>query len=68
MGMHMRMNIDIDDQLLASAIKVTGQTTKKGAVEEALRRLLRLDAQKKAWEELRGMGWFGDLDELRGRK
>jgi Arc/MetJ family transcription regulator len=34
----MRTNIDIDDELMERAMKVTGQRTKKAAVEAALRR------------------------------
>ena len=36
----MRTNIDIDDDLLAQAMAVTGLATKKATVEEALRRLV----------------------------
>lgn len=61
----MRTNIDIDDALLAEALELTGLTTKKAAVEQALQHLVRHYRRKKAWEELRGMGWDGDLDEMR---
>lgn len=61
----MRTNIDIDDELLADAIEASGRKTKKGAVEEALR-LMVLDYRgRKALESLRGIGWEGDLDEMR---
>ena len=43
----------------------TGQPTKKGTVEEALRRVLRLQQQGKAIKEMAGMGWEGDLDAMR---
>ena len=33
----MRTNIDIDDDLMAATIKWSGKTTKKAAVEEAMR-------------------------------
>ena len=61
----MRTNIDIDDQLMAEAMKVTGQTTKKATVEEALRRLVRHDRHLAGLNEMRGMGWDGDLDAMR---
>ena len=61
----MRTNIDIDDELLAKAMAVTGQTTKKGAVESALRDVVRRHELKKALDELWGIGWDGDLDEIR---
>ena len=61
----MRTNIDIDDELIAQAMAATGLPTKKATVEEGLRLLLRIDEQKKAWAELKGMGWEGDLDAMR---
>jgi Arc/MetJ family transcription regulator len=61
----MRTNIDIDDELLAEAMRITGQTTKKGTVEEALRRLVQIHKQS-ALRKLRGkIEWQGNLDELR---
>lgn len=62
----MRTNIEIDDTLMQEAMRLTGQTTKKGAIEAALKRLILLDEQKKALYELRGIGWDGDLEEIRG--
>jgi Arc/MetJ family transcription regulator len=56
----MRTNIEIDDALMAEAMRLTGQRTKKATVEEALRRVVRLEKQKGILE-LRGMGWEGDL-------
>lgn len=61
----MRTNIDLDDTLLQQAMAATGQRTKKGAIEEALRRLVRAYEQSQAIEDLRGLGWEGDLDEMR---
>lgn len=61
----MRTNIDIDDELMAQAMVATGQTTKKATVEAALTQLVTLDRQRKALDALRGIGWGGDLDEMR---
>ena len=61
----MRTNIDIDDALLAEAMKATGQKTKKGTIEEALRRVARVQRLRDAIENMRGMGWEGDLDQMR---
>jgi Arc/MetJ family transcription regulator len=61
----MRTNIDIDDRLLREAMKATGQKTKKATVEEALRLIVKRAGQRRALNELRGMGWEGDLDEMR---
>lgn len=61
----MRTNIDIDDELLAEAMKVGGFATKKATVEDALRQYVRIAGQRQALEELRGIGWEGDLDAMR---
>lgn len=61
----MRTNIDIDDKLMAEAMRATGQTTKKATVEEALREVVRLNRQRQALKDLQGIGWEGDLDEMR---
>lgn len=61
----MRTNIDIDDALLREAMELTGVTTKKAAVEEALRKIVQLGRQRRAFDALYGAGWEGDLDEMR---
>jgi Arc/MetJ family transcription regulator len=61
----MRTNIDIDDDLLAEAMAATGHKTKKATVDEALRTVIRRKLQRKAFDEMRGMGWYGDLDAMR---
>lgn len=61
----MRTNIDIDDELMAETMKATGQSTKKGAVEEAMRHYLKVQRQLQALDSLAGIGWEGDLDEMR---
>ena len=61
----MRTNIDIEDALLAAAMRASGLKTKKATVEEALRRLVREHRQKNAIAELAGIGWEGDLDAMR---
>ena len=53
----MRTNIDIDDELMAKTMKVTGAATKKGAVEAAMRLAVRNEELKQALERLRGIGW-----------
>ncbi|MBE9537548.1 MAG: type II toxin-antitoxin system VapB family antitoxin [Proteobacteria bacterium] len=64
----MRTNIVIDDELMADALKATGLNTKREAVEQGLRLLIRQNEQQ-AIRKLRGkLKWEGDLDEMRGRK
>jgi Arc/MetJ family transcription regulator len=61
----MRTNIEIDDELLSQAMRATGLSTKRATVEEGLRLLVRVRAQVEALAELKGLGWEGDLDEMR---
>jgi Arc/MetJ family transcription regulator len=64
----MRTNIVIDDALMREAMKATGLKTKRAVVEAGLRKLVQLKDQARALEELRGTGWDGDLDEMRGKR
>jgi len=61
----MRTNIDIDDALLSQAMTLGGLPTKRATVEEGLRLLVRVHEQSKALVELAGLGWEGDLDDMR---
>jgi Arc/MetJ family transcription regulator len=61
----MRTNIEIDDELLSQAMAATRLSTKRATVEEGLRLLVRLHQQAAALAELEGLGWEGDLDEMR---
>lgn len=61
----MRTNIEIDDKLMADALKATGLRTKKEAVELGLKVLIKLKKQSSI-RALRGkLKWEGDLDEMR---
>lgn len=64
----MRTNIEIDDALMAEAMTATGARTKREAVELALKSAVQLGRQARALEELWGIGWEGDLDEMRAEK
>jgi Arc/MetJ family transcription regulator len=61
----MRTNIVIDDKLMRDALRLTGLKTKREAVDQALRTLLRLRRQS----EIRGLrgklDWQGDLNAMR---
>jgi Arc/MetJ family transcription regulator len=61
----MRTNIEIDDRLMADALKATGLSTKKEAVELGLKALIKLNKQASI-RALRGkLKWEGSLDEMR---
>lgn len=61
----MRTNIEIDDALLSRAMKASGLATKRATVEEGLRLLVQVREQSRAISRLRGLGWDGDLEEMR---
>ena len=58
----MRVNIDIDDALLAEAMEATGKTTKRATVEEALRAMIRARDPAYLAELLLGMRDESDRD------
>jgi len=61
----MRTNIVIDDKLMRDTLRATGLKTKREAVEQGLRVLLRLKKQERI-RQLRGkLDWQGDLDAMR---
>ena len=64
----MRMNIVIDDKLMAAALRATGLSTKREVVELGLKTVLRLRQQAEI-KKLRGkITWEGDLDAMRRDK
>lgn len=60
-----RTNIDIDDELVAEVMRRFGLTTKRAAVDLALRRLVGSPLSREFLLGLEGVGWEGDLDDLR---
>jgi Arc/MetJ family transcription regulator len=64
-GRFMRTNIDIDDELMAEAMRASEHRTKKAVVEEGLRLLVRNRELRQAIADTAGIGWQGDLDEMR---
>jgi Arc/MetJ family transcription regulator len=60
-----RTNIELDDDLVAEVMRRYGVKTKREAVDLALRRLVGTPLTKRFLLGLRGIGWGGDLDELR---
>ena len=61
----MRTNIDIDDALMAEAQKASGQATKKGTVEEALRLMIKLRRQQRVGSAFGKYRWRGSLARSR---
>lgn len=63
-----RTNIDLDDELTAEVMRRFGVTTKKAAVDLALRRLVGAPLSREFLLSLEGVGWAGDLGELRSEQ
>lgn len=60
-----RTNIDIDEVLIARAMHEYGITTKRAAVDFALRQLLHDPMTKEEVLEMQGTGWDGNLVRMR---
>ncbi len=60
-----RTNIELDDEILARAMRLYGTRTKKETVDLALRRLVGATMTREEALSMEGTGWDGDLDRLR---
>jgi Arc/MetJ family transcription regulator len=60
-----RTNIDVDDELVAEAMRRFGLKTKREVVDLALRRLVGPAVTTEDIMSLRGIGWDADLTEMR---
>jgi Arc/MetJ family transcription regulator len=60
-----RTNIDIDDDLIERVMHRYGLTTKKEAVDFALRSIAWEPMSRDEALAMQGTGWEGDLDEMR---
>ena len=61
-----RTNIHIDDELIETAMQMTGAKSKREAVDIALRRLVEKGTLYKAIRNLRGkLEWDGDVESWR---
>jgi Arc/MetJ family transcription regulator len=63
-----RTNIDLDDELISEVMRRFGVSTKKEAVDLALRRLVGVPLTTEFLLGLEGVGWDGDLESLRREK
>jgi Arc/MetJ family transcription regulator len=60
-----RTNIDIDDELIARVMRRYNVSTKREAVDLALRALVGQVLTSEEALELEGSGWDGDLERVR---
>ncbi len=63
-----RTNIDIDEDACRAVMKRYRLTTKRDAVNLALRTLASEPLGLDEARAMRGTGWEGDLDEMRGSR
>ena len=64
-----RTNIELDDDLVDRAMRLTGSRTKREVVDIALRRLVEKGTLYRALRRLRGkLEWQGDVDAWRSSR
>lgn len=61
----MRTNIEIDEALMRRAMELSGNSTKKAVVDEALRLAVQLKRQEGIRKLFGKVRWEGSLDEMR---
>ena len=61
----MRTNIVIDDALMREALQASGLKTKREAVEQGLKALVRLAHQEEIRKVRGRLAWQGDLEAMR---
>jgi Arc/MetJ family transcription regulator len=61
----MRVSVDIEDEKLKEMMRFTGKEDAVEVLEAALSDWLRIKQQLEAFDSIRGIGWEGDLDEMR---
>lgn len=63
--LEMRTNVVVDDDLMESALKLSGLKTKKDAIEEGLKLLVQVKRQREI-KRFRGkLKWTGNLEAMR---
>jgi Arc/MetJ family transcription regulator len=67
-GVVTRTNIEIDDELVERAMRIHRLRSKREAVDLALRRLVGEPMTREEMLAMEGMGWAGDLDEMRSQE
>ena len=61
----MRTNIEIDDELIEEAQRLSGLKTKRAVIDAALRMFVRVQHQKDVLQLAGKVKWEGDLDTMR---
>lgn len=61
----MRTNVVIDDKLMNEALRQSGLHTKKAAIEQGLRLLVKFNRQARVKKYRGKLKWTGDLEQMR---
>jgi Arc/MetJ family transcription regulator len=61
----MRTNVEINDELMREALRLTGLKTKRAVIEAALRMLVQVKRQEDILALAGKVHWEGNLDESR---
>jgi Arc/MetJ family transcription regulator len=61
----MRTNVEIDDELMQEALRLSGLKTKRAVIDAALRMFVRVQRQADILELAGKVQWEGNLDESR---
>ena len=64
-GVMARTNLDVDEELVAEAMRRYGLTSKRAAVDFALRQLVGSTMTREELLAMEGTGWSADLNSLR---
>ncbi len=67
-GVVTRTNIEIDDELIERVMQIYRLPSKREAVDLALRKLAGEPMSRQEMLEMEGVGWGGDLNEIRSRE
>jgi Arc/MetJ family transcription regulator len=60
-----RTNLDVDEDLVAEAMRRYGLTTKRAAVDFALRQLVGSTMTRDELLAMEGTGWSADMSDMR---
>jgi Arc/MetJ family transcription regulator len=60
-----RLDLEIDDELMAAAMARSGLTSTQAVVDLALKRLVTSPIDADFIRSLEGIGWDGDLEAMR---
>lgn len=67
-GLVTRTNIEINDKLIERVMQIYRLPSKREAVDLALRKLAGEPMGREEMLAMEGVGWGGDLDEIRSRE